>query len=108
MRDPAQRAISQFSFQLTADATPASFIVNNNPGKCTAESLNAHIHAVLGSANASLSRLEGEWPHSRTVLIEFPTDEAVHAFFDSDGYRAIVGHRHAAARSDIAIVSGFG
>ena len=52
--------------------------------------------------------LEGEWPHSRTVLIEFPTDEAVHAFFDSDGYRAIVGHRHAAARSDIAIVSGFG
>ncbi len=62
VRDPAQRAISQFSFQLTADATPASFIVNNNPGKCTAESLNAHIHAVLGAANASLSRLEGEWP----------------------------------------------
>ena len=63
VRDPAQRAISQFSFQLTADATPASFIVNNQPGLCTAESLNAHIHAVLGGANASISRLEGEWPN---------------------------------------------
>jgi len=62
VRDPAQRAISQFSFQLSADATPASFIVNNQPGLCTAESLNSHIHAVLGAANGSISRLEGEWP----------------------------------------------
>ena len=63
VRDPAQRAISQFSFQLSADATPASFIVNNQPGLCTAESLNSHIHAVLGAANGSISRLEGEWPN---------------------------------------------
>jgi hypothetical protein len=63
VRDPAQRAISQFSFQLSADATPASFIVNNQPGLCTAESLNSHIHAVLGGANSSISRLEGEWPN---------------------------------------------
>jgi hypothetical protein len=63
VRDPAQRAISQFSFQLSADATPASFIVNNQPGLCSAESLNSHIHAVLGGANSSISRLEGEWPN---------------------------------------------
>ncbi len=52
--------------------------------------------------------VEGEWPHSRTVLIEFPDDAAVRAFYDSDGYQAIVGHRHAAASADITIISGFG
>ncbi len=62
VRDPVQRAISQFSFQLQAEATPASFIATGEPKGCTAAALNAHIHAVLGSANSSLSRLEGEWP----------------------------------------------
>jgi uncharacterized protein (DUF1330 family) len=52
--------------------------------------------------------LEGEWPHTRTVLIEFPSDQAVREFYDSDAYQAIVGHRHAAASAEIAIVSGFG
>jgi uncharacterized protein (DUF1330 family) len=50
----------------------------------------------------------GEWPHTRTVLIEFPSDQAVREFYDSDAYQAIVGHRHAAASAEIAIVSGFG
>jgi len=50
--------------------------------------------------------LEGEWPHTRTVLLEFPSDDEVRRFFESPEYRAIAQHRHAAARSDIAIVSG--
>ena len=48
VRDPVQRAISQFSFQLQAEATPASFIATDAPKGCTADALNAHIHAVLG------------------------------------------------------------
>ena len=62
VRDPVQRAISQFSFQLQAEATPASFIATDAPKGCTADALNAHIHAVLGGANESISRLEDEFP----------------------------------------------
>ena len=62
VRDPVQRAISQFSFQLQADATPASFLATDAPKGCTADALNAHIHAVLGGANESISRLEDEFP----------------------------------------------
>jgi uncharacterized protein (DUF1330 family) len=52
--------------------------------------------------------IEGEWPHTRTVIIEFPDDRSVREFYDSDEYRSIVRHRHAASRSHIAIVSGLG
>ena len=68
----------------------------------------AQFDGTLLAVDEAQRCLEGQWSHTRTVLIEFPADEAVRAFFDSDEYRAIVGHRHAAARSDIAIVSGFG
>jgi hypothetical protein len=47
---------------MQAEATAASFIVNNRPGECTAEGLNAHIHAVLGAANMSLAQVEREFP----------------------------------------------
>lgn len=62
VRDPIQRAISQFSFQIKAEATAATYIVNDAPGRCDADSLNAHVHAVLGAANASFAAVEGEFP----------------------------------------------
>jgi hypothetical protein len=62
VRDPIQRAISQFSFQINAEATAATYIVNDSPGRCDADSLNAHVRAVLGAANASLAAVEGEFP----------------------------------------------
>ena len=62
VRDPVQRAISQFSFQLQAEATPASYIATGVSKGCTADALNAHIHAVLGRANVSISHLEDEFP----------------------------------------------
>lgn len=62
VRDPVQRAISQYSFQMQAEATAASFIVGGKPGECTAEGLNAHIHAVLGQANMSLAAVERSFP----------------------------------------------
>jgi uncharacterized protein (DUF1330 family) len=68
----------------------------------------AKFDGTLLAVDDAQRTVEGEWPHTRTVLIEFPTDEAVREFYDSPEYQAIVVHRHAAARSDIAIVSGFG
>jgi uncharacterized protein (DUF1330 family) len=40
---------------------------------------------------------EGDWPYTRTVLIEFPTAEAFDAWFNSQEYQALAKHRHAAS-----------
>ena len=36
--------------------------------------------------------LEGEWPHTRTVLIEFPTREEANAWYESEEYQALARH----------------
>lgn len=50
--------------------------------------------------------VEGEWDATRTVLVEFPSHEEADAWYQSDGYQAIVQHRFAAATSDIIRVTG--
>jgi uncharacterized protein (DUF1330 family) len=50
--------------------------------------------------------LEGDWPHSRTVLIEFPSSDEAHAWYDSTQYQDLAGHRHAASVGRIAMLSG--
>ena len=52
--------------------------------------------------------LEGEWPHTRTVLIEFPTREAMTAWWQSPDYRALAEHRHAASVANIVLIQGLG
>ena len=66
----------------------------------------AQFDGTLLAVDEAQRTLEGDWPHTRTVILEFPDDEAVRAFYDSPGYQAIVQHRHAASQADIAIVSG--
>ena len=51
--------------------------------------------------------VEGSWPYTRTVLIEFPTKELARAWYESDEYQAVVGLRHGAATSNLVIVSGY-
>jgi uncharacterized protein (DUF1330 family) len=51
--------------------------------------------------------LEGQWHGSRTVLLEFESVEAARRWYDSDDYQAIIGLRHAAAQSNVVILSGF-
>jgi uncharacterized protein (DUF1330 family) len=51
--------------------------------------------------------LEGQWHGSRTVVLEFESVEAAHRWYESDDYQAIVGLRHAAARSNVVILGGF-
>jgi len=50
---------------------------------------------------------EGNWPYTRTVLIEFPTAEAFDAWFNSQEYQALAEHRHAASTGSIAVIKKF-
>jgi len=50
---------------------------------------------------------EGDWPYTRTVLIEFPDAEAFDAWFDSPEYQALAVHRHAASTGSIAVIKKF-
>jgi uncharacterized protein (DUF1330 family) len=51
--------------------------------------------------------VEGEWPATQTVVLEFASVEAARAWYRSDSYQAAAKIRQAAAASDVVIVSGF-
>ena len=51
--------------------------------------------------------LEGVWGHTRTVLLEFPSEEQAHAWYDSPAYRNILPIRHRSATSRVFIMDGF-
>jgi len=48
--------------------------------------------------------LEGTWPHTRTVLIEFPSQVELDRWYHSDAYQALAKHRFAASQASIAVV----
>lgn len=50
--------------------------------------------------------LEGEWPGSQTVVLEFESVEAARAWYKSDAYQAAAKLRHAAAETNAVIVTG--
>lgn len=50
--------------------------------------------------------LEGDWPAGRTVLVRFPDDAALRLWYDSPEYQRLAGHRRAASKADIAVISG--
>lgn len=49
--------------------------------------------------------IEGAWPVTRTVLIEFPDRDAAMAWYDSEDYQQLAQHRFAASRGDIAMLT---
>ena len=49
--------------------------------------------------------MEGQWPVTRTVLIEFPDRSAAMRWYESDDYQALARHRFAASRADIALLA---
>lgn len=51
--------------------------------------------------------VEGSWPFTRTVILEFPSKDLARAWYESDEYQAVVGLRHGAAKSNLVIVSGY-
>ena len=50
---------------------------------------------------------EGDWPYTRTVLIEFPDAEAFDNWFNSPEYQALAKHWHAASTGSIAVIKKF-
>jgi uncharacterized protein (DUF1330 family) len=50
--------------------------------------------------------LEGEWPAARTVIIRFPSDEALRRWYHSPEYQQVAELRRTAAEGQIAMVHG--
>jgi uncharacterized protein (DUF1330 family) len=49
--------------------------------------------------------LEGEWPARRTVILRFPDEEELRAWYESPEYQHLAEHRKNAADCKIAVVS---
>jgi hypothetical protein len=64
VRDPIERAISQFTFQIEHRNSPNQMPSTSlsSTMECHADALNAHIHQVLGGAAKPLARLEKAFP----------------------------------------------
>jgi uncharacterized protein (DUF1330 family) len=50
--------------------------------------------------------LEGAWQPSRLVVIEFPSMDALRAWYDSDEYAPLISLRQQAATGDLVAVEG--
>jgi uncharacterized protein (DUF1330 family) len=61
----------------------------------------------LVGLDENVETVEGSWPCTRTVLIEFPTMELARGWYESDEYQAVVGLRHDSATSNLVIISGY-
>jgi uncharacterized protein (DUF1330 family) len=55
----------------------------------------------------SLTVIEGEWPHPRLVIIEFPSRAAAEDWYRSAEYRRIISLRHKSSAGNLIIADGF-
>ena len=53
-----------------------------------------------------LTVLEGEWPHQRTVILEFPSREKAEAWYQSPAYQKILPLRLKCMTSNFIIIDG--
>ncbi|MCB1694172.1 MAG: DUF1330 domain-containing protein [Pseudomonadales bacterium] len=60
----------------------------------------------LLSVDEAPEQLEGEWPYTRTVLIEFPSETEARRWYDSEEYQALAQHRLAASDANIVMIKG--
>lgn len=56
---------------------------------------------------ASFAVLEGEWPHPRLVIIEFPSRAAAEDWYKSAQYQKIISLRHNSSTGNLIIADGF-
>ncbi|ROO85560.1 uncharacterized protein (DUF1330 family) [Actinocorallia herbida] len=59
------------------------------------------------AVDSSPRNLEGEWHGTQTVVLEFESEEAARAWYDSPEYQEAAKLRHAAADSNAAIITAF-
>ena len=53
-----------------------------------------------------MTRVEGDWPFSRVVVIEFPSREAAEGWYNSSAYQKLLPLRLKASRGNFIIVDG--
>ena len=51
--------------------------------------------------------IEGNWPVSRTVLIELPSEESAMAWYNSEDYQTLAQHRFASSDGNLVLLKGF-
>lgn len=68
----------------------------------TIEAFGGHF-LVRGGA---LSKLEGDWPFSRLVVIEFPSRQAAEGWYRSPEYQKLLPLRLKSCRGNFVIVDG--
>jgi uncharacterized protein (DUF1330 family) len=62
--------------------------------------------ATVLAADQAPAVLEGEWPVTQTVLLEFESVDAARAWYLSADYQAAANLRHKAAASNVVILAG--
>ncbi len=50
--------------------------------------------------------LEGQWNYSRSVIIEFPSEEELKRWYESEAYQNILKHRLEGAECNTIVVHG--
>jgi uncharacterized protein (DUF1330 family) len=50
--------------------------------------------------------LEGQWPFTRTVLLEFTDADELQRWYGSDAYQTLMKHRLAASDGHVVIING--
>ena len=58
------------------------------------------------SRGGNLTILEGEWPHPRLVIIEFPSRAAAEGWYRSAEYQKVISLRHNSSVGNVLIVDG--
>lgn len=66
------------------------------------ETYNGTIRAV----DENQEVLEGDYDRTRTVLIEFPSNEDAKAWYESEAYQAIAQHRWASSDAVVIMIAG--
>jgi uncharacterized protein (DUF1330 family) len=59
------------------------------------------------AVDASPEVLEGSWPGTRTVMLEFDSVDQASAWYDSPSYQAALPLRQGAAECNVVILAGF-
>ncbi len=57
-------------------------------------------------ASQDVEVIEGTWPKTRTVVLEFPSIDHARRWYNSPEYNAIAQHRFKAATSNLVLAEG--
>ena len=70
-------------------------------------SFQRHGGQILATSRNVTEVMEGDWAYPCTVILQFPSVAAAHAWHSDPEYTALAAHRHKAARTNLVIVEGF-